>query len=40
MTLRPSLNRLARWNLRYREKVKLYLGGGVVFLGLAILATA
>ncbi|MFV2001560.1 MAG: cytochrome c biogenesis CcdA family protein [Paracoccaceae bacterium] len=37
---RPNLNRMARWNLHHRDKVKLVLGGGVVALGLAILATA
>jgi len=37
---RAGLNRLARWNLHYRDSVKLVLGGGVVVLGLAILATA
>jgi cytochrome c-type biogenesis protein len=37
---RPNLNRMARWNLHHRDKVKLVLGGGVVTLGLAILATA
>ena len=37
---RRSLNQIARWNLRHRELIKLLLGGGVVVLGLAILATA
>jgi len=37
---RPGLNRMARWNLHHRERVKLILGGGVVVLGLTILATA
>ena len=37
---RAGLNRLARWNLHNRGGVKLALGGGVVALGLAILATA
>jgi len=37
---RTGLNRLARWNLHHRDGVKLALGGGVVVLGLAILATA
>ena len=37
---RAGLNRLARWNLHHRDGVKLVLGGGVVLLGLAILATA
>ncbi|GBD10387.1 hypothetical protein HRbin23_00028 [bacterium HR23] len=36
---RPVLNRLAHWNLHYRERVRLGLGAGVVALGLAILAT-
>ena len=36
---RPTLNRLARWNLHHRERVRLALGGGVVALGLAVLAT-
>lgn len=35
-----GLNRMARWNLHHRDKVKLGLGGGVVVLGLTILATA
>jgi hypothetical protein len=37
---RPSLNTLARWNLHHRETVKQVLGGSVVVLRLAILATA
>lgn len=37
---RPTFNRLARWNLHNRESMRLFLGGGVVLLGLAILATA
>jgi cytochrome c biogenesis protein CcdA len=37
---RAGLTRLARWNLHHRDGVKLVLGGGVVVLGLAILATA
>lgn len=37
---RPGLNRMARWNLHHRDSIKLGLGGGVVLLGLAILATA
>ncbi len=37
---RPGLNRMARWNLHHRDGIKLGLGGGVVLLGLAILATA
>jgi cytochrome c-type biogenesis protein len=37
---RPGLNRMARWNLHHRDSIKLGLGGGVVLLGLVILATA
>ncbi|MBA3910737.1 MAG: hypothetical protein C0524_12845 [Rhodobacter sp.] len=37
---RAGLNRMARWNLHHRNRIKLILGGGVVVLGLAILATA
>jgi cytochrome c-type biogenesis protein len=36
---RPMLNRLAHWNLHHKEWVRLALGSGVVFMGLAILAT-
>ncbi len=36
---RPTMNRIAHWNLHHRERVRLVLGGGVVALGLAILAT-
>jgi cytochrome c biogenesis protein CcdA len=36
---RPTLNRLAHWNLRHKEWVRLVLGGGVVVMGLLILAT-
>lgn len=36
---RPTLNRLAHWNLHHKEWVRLALGGGVVFMGLIILAT-
>ncbi|MBI4200262.1 MAG: hypothetical protein HY535_07305 [Chloroflexi bacterium] len=36
---RPTLNRLAHWNLRHRERVRVGLGGTVVAVGLAILAT-
>ena len=36
---RPVLNRLAHWNLHHKERVRLALGGGVVVMGLAILAT-
>jgi len=36
---RPTLNRLAHWNLRHKQWVRLALGGGVVAMGLLILAT-
>lgn len=36
---RPAMNRLARWNLHHKERVRLSLGGGIVLLGLIILAT-
>lgn len=36
---RPTLNRLAHWNLHHKEWVRLLLGGGVVVMGLLILAT-
>jgi cytochrome c biogenesis protein CcdA len=36
---RPSLNRIARWNLHHKEWVRLALGSGVVGMGLLILAT-
>lgn len=36
---RPTLNRLAHWNLHHKEWVRLALGGGVVAMGLIILAT-
>ncbi len=36
---RPSLNKIAHWNLHHKEGVRLVLGGGVVLMGLAILAT-
>lgn len=36
---RPTLNKLARWNLHHKEWVRLALGSGVVVMGLAILAT-
>jgi cytochrome c biogenesis protein CcdA len=36
---RPSLNRMAHWNLHHKEWVRLALGGGVVIMGLLILAT-
>lgn len=38
-TSRPTLNRLARWNLHHKEWLRLALGGGVVTMGLLILAT-
>lgn len=38
-TARPTLRHLARWNLHHQEWVRLALGGGVVAMGLAILAT-
>jgi cytochrome c-type biogenesis protein len=36
---RPTLNRLAHWNLHHKDWVRLVLGGGVVVMGLLILAT-
>ena len=36
---RPTLNRLAHWNIHHKEWVRLALGGGVVTMGLLILAT-
>ena len=36
---RPTLNRMAHWNLHHKEWVRLVLGGGVVVMGLLILAT-
>ncbi|MBI4300167.1 MAG: hypothetical protein HY677_03450 [Chloroflexi bacterium] len=36
---RPTMNRLAHWNLHHREWVRLALGGGTVLMGLGILAT-
>lgn len=36
---RPALNRLAHWNLHHKEWVRLFLGSGVVGMGLLILAT-
>ncbi len=36
---RPTLNRLAHWNLHHKEWVRLALGAGVVGMGLLILAT-
>lgn len=38
-TARPTLRHLAHWNLHHQEWVRLALGGGVVVMGLAILAT-
>ena len=39
VSARPTLNRLAHWNLHHKEWVRLALGGGVVAMGLLILAT-
>lgn len=36
---RPTLNSLAHWNIHHKEWVRLILGGGVVIMGLVILAT-
>jgi cytochrome c biogenesis protein CcdA len=36
---RPTLNKLAHWNLRHKEWVRLTLGSGVVVMSLTILAT-
>ncbi|MGA9397220.1 MAG: cytochrome c biogenesis protein CcdA [Anaerolineaceae bacterium] len=36
---RPTLSRLAHWNLHHKEWVRLALGAGVVIMGLIILAT-
>lgn len=36
---RPTLNRLAHWNLHHKEGVRLALGASVVLMGLLILAT-
>jgi len=36
---RPTLNRLAHWNLHHKDWVRLALGSGVVVMGLLILAT-
>src|SRR3972149_5584472 len=36
---RPTLNRLAHWNLHHKEWVRLALGSGVVVMGMLILAT-
>lgn len=36
---RPTLNRLAHWNLNHRERVRLGIGTGAVVMGFAILIT-
>lgn len=36
---RPTLNRVAHWNIHHKEWVRLVLGAGVVVMGLIILAT-
>lgn len=36
---RPTLNRLAHWNIHHKEGVRLVLGASVVGMGLLILAT-
>jgi cytochrome c-type biogenesis protein len=36
---RPTLNRLAHWNLHHQEWVRLTLGASVVLMGILILAT-
>lgn len=36
---RPTLNRIAHWNLHHKEWVRLTMGAGVVVMGLLILAT-
>lgn len=36
---RPTLNRIAHWNLHHKESIRLILGGGVVGMGLILLAT-
>jgi len=36
---RPTLNRLAHWNLHHKEWVRLTLGASVVLMGILILAT-
>ena len=36
---RPTLNKLAHWNLHHKEGVRLALGTGVVLMGILILAT-
>jgi cytochrome c biogenesis protein CcdA len=37
---RPTLNRIAHWNLHHKEWVRLALGSGVIVMGLLILVTA
>ncbi len=36
---RPTLNKLAHWNMHHKEWVRLALGSGVVVMGILILAT-
>ncbi len=36
---RPTLNKLAHWNIHHKEWVRLALGWGVVLMGILILAT-
>jgi len=36
---RPTLNRLAHWNLHHKERLRLGIGTGVVVMGFAILVT-
>ncbi|MBE0410086.1 MAG: hypothetical protein IBX69_10185 [Anaerolineales bacterium] len=36
---RPTINRLAHWNLHHKDWVRLGLGSGVIVMGLIILAT-
>lgn len=38
-TVPALLRRLARWNVHHRGRVRLALGGGVIVMGLAVLAT-
>jgi cytochrome c-type biogenesis protein len=38
-TSRPTLTRMKVWNMEHKRTVRLVLGGGVVLLGLLILAT-
>ncbi|MBZ0294892.1 MAG: hypothetical protein K8L99_20185 [Anaerolineae bacterium] len=38
-TSRPTLSRMAHWNLHHKDWVRLALGSGVVVMGLLILAT-